>query len=289
VIASPQRIARPRNPASARARWLTLAVAMCVAMTALNFLREGSPASGLMAVANAGPASAALPRTVSRPVQIQPREKSSVTDAEPVRLRDAWDFIGPEMHGRPELSLSAGVSDKAFVEVAAAWRAGDHARAAQLVKTWPELDDRRQVLTPLLWEWVETDPAAAARFAQSLAAGAERREMLEVVVREWVGRDINAAAAWLATEPLQVDADGAAAVIATNDAFSERQPEAALAWAERITAPTLRWEAATTIATTWARRDQAAMADYFERSAAFTRDERSRLLAHVRQSIASVP
>jgi hypothetical protein len=272
-------------------RRIALVVAMVVAIAAVKMMRERSfPVNHALPVrTDAGTVRRAAGPFLHRTFQAPLRSKAVLLEVEPVRVRDAWDFSGPESHGIADLGLSAGVTGEACAAVAAAWHAHDYARAAALIAAWPDLNDRRQVLTPLLWEWVETDSAAAAQFSETLPAGVERREMLEVVVREWAERDVTAAGAWLSAQPLQADRDGAAAVLATNGSLSEQQPEAALAWAESIGAPTLRWEAAATVAVTWARRDPAAVARHFGQSPTFTNEERVRLLDYVRQTVASLP
>jgi hypothetical protein len=277
-------------PAVGRTRWLMMTVAVLLAAVAINLVREkGAADRPRSASIEAEPRSVAPVLAGPPSSQSEIRSESMSTPVEPVRIRDAWDFVGPELHGTPEVTLSAAVPAEAVAAVAAAWRAGDYARAAALVATWPGRDDRRQMFPLLLWEWIETNPTAAAEFAQTLPPGVERREMLEVVVREWAERDIAAAGAWLAAQPPQADRDGAAAAIATNATFSERHPEVALAWATSIATPSLRWEAAATVAASWARQDAAAMTRYFEQSTAITGDERARLLAYVRQSTAAVP
>ena len=206
----------------------------------------------------------------------------------PTLTRGAWDFSGPEFHGPARRNLSMTLSGEALTVVEAAWNSGDFAKAAALVMAWPELDDRRQILRPLLADWVEASPLVAAEFAQTLPVGVERREMLEAVIHDWCERDVAAASAWLNALAPHVDQDGAVAAIATSSVLSKQRPEIALSWAESIGAPTVRWEAAATVAEVWARRDLAAMVRYFEKSSTLTIDERARLLNYVRQSAATV-
>ena len=203
-----------------------------------------------------------------------------------VPARGAWDFTGPENHDLSERTLSVSVDPGKRAAIDAAWRAKDFARAASLAAELPELDDRRQILLPLVTAWASAQPHGAAQFAQALAAGVERREVLEIAIRSWVGRDLVAASAWLnALEP-HPDHDLAIVAIATTEILAASQPEIALSWAESVTAPTLRWEAICTVAQTWARRDVAAATRYVESTVVLSDEERQRMLAHVRRQVA---
>jgi len=206
----------------------------------------------------------------------------------PARVHGAWDFTGQEFHGLGRQSLSATIDADVLASVEAAWNSGEYPKAAALVMTWPELNDRRQILRLLLADWVDARPVSAAEFAQGLSAGVERREMLEVVIREWCERDVAAAGAWLIALTPHSDQDGAIAAIATCSVLVEQRPDIALSWAESIGAPTARWEVAATVAEAWARRDLTAAVRYFEKSSTLTIDERVRLLTYVRQSTATV-
>jgi hypothetical protein len=210
-------------------------------------------------------------------------------DATPPRFahhRGTWDFVSEESHRPAERNLSSKVSTVDREAVTAAWRGGDYASVAKIAAAWSERDDRRQILLPLIADWVTATPEAAASFAQAWPAGTERRLLLEAAVRSWSERDVAAASAWLnALEP-HPDHDGAVVAIATCEVLSTRRPEIALSWAESVMAPTPRWEAICTVAETWARRDESAARRYVESCVVLTVREREQMLTHISQSLA---
>jgi hypothetical protein len=200
--------------------------------------------------------------------------------------RSAFDFTGPEYTEESPRSLSADVRSEDRAEIEAAWRAGDYTRAAGVAASLADIDDRRQVLLPLMAEWVRSAPEEAAQFAQTSPAGVERREMLETVIRGWSKYDVAAASAWLnALEP-DPDQDAAVAAIATNEILMKSRPEIALSWAESLAAPDIRWEVICTVVEEWARVDQLAARRYIENASVLTSGERSRMLTHVFQQSA---
>jgi hypothetical protein len=291
MIEAVHRASAPGDHSSSTAQRTIIAIGAIVMVVAIFLaLAHRWSADSLSGKLAAQPVSIAAraPRGPSAQLSPPSLQKNPAAPVDPTRARGAWDFTGPEFHGPARRNLSMTLSGEALTVVEAAWNSGDYAKAAALVMTWPELDDRRQILRPVLSDWMETSPLAAAEFAQTLPAGVERREMLEAVIHDWCERDVAAAGAWLNALARHADQDGAVAAIATSSVLSEQRPEIALSWAESIGAPTARWEAAATVAEVWARRDLAAVVRYFEKSSTLTIDERARLLTYVRQSAVTV-
>lgn len=291
MIAAAHRASIPVRFSSPNPRWAIVAAAVVGATVAVFLLLGHRSSAGsipgkpeaqlalLPAHPSSGPSTRLLPPSLP---------KVTAVLIGPNRVRGAWDFTGQEFHGQGRQHLNAAIDADVLASVEAAWNSGEYPKAVALVMTWPELNDRRQILRLLLADWVDTRPVAAAEFAQGLCAGVERREMLEVVIREWCERDVAAAGAWLNALTPHSDQDGAVAAIATCSILVEQRPDVALSWAESIGAPTARWEAAATVAEAWARRDLTVAVRYFEKSSTLTIDERARLLTYVRQSTAIV-
>lgn len=188
--------------------------------------------------------------------------------------------------GCSERHLSPAVHAEDVRAIDVAWQAGDYARATAITASLGDLEDRRQILRPLLAEWVRTNPQNAAQFAQARPVGAERSELLETTIRAWAERDIAGASAWLnALEP-HGDHEKSVVAIATNEILATHRPEIALSWAESVGAAELRWEAICTVAEMWARRDSAAALRYVESALILSTDERARMIAHVSQRTA---
>ncbi len=223
-----------------------------------------------------------------------PSRVPAIASAYPLAPSSAWDREARalevadaemEYHETPEriliLTLSRFVSREERAKIEAAWRAGDFAGAAALAAALANVEDRRKVLVPLLGQWTKTDPKAAVRFAEGTPAGVERQEMLGAAIRAWSEHDLIAASDWLnVPEPLP-DHDLAVAAIASSEPLCLYQPEAALSWAESITASAVRWEVMSFVVTLWAQRDASAARVYIETSAVLTAEERTRMLSRV--------
>lgn len=236
---------------------------------------------------NAAPAVGPTSRASDDPMSLWTVTRATQSTSLPTG-RGAWDFGGPEYHGRAAPRFSTSISDDDLEAVTAAWRNRAYAAAAARVMRWSDLQDRRQIILPMLIDWVHANPAEAAQFAQRQSEGAERRESLEAALRAWAEIDLPSATAWLNAQQPQPDYDAAVAVIATSRPLIERCPDVALSWAESIDQPQLRWESTASVVLGWIRRDRAAALNYVEHTASLRSDERSRLLEFVNRASAVV-
>jgi hypothetical protein len=197
--------------------------------------------------------------------------------------RSAADFSEPESVESDAPSLSKQVSPQDRELIAAAWKAGDFVRVAQLISKLANLEDRRVLWPSLLEAWVRLNPAGALAFVGSLERGAERREWIGAAVRLWAARDLEAASSWVNALPIDRESDPAIAAIALCPALYQQSHDTALLWAETVVDPKLRWEAICTVAQDWARRDANAAEAYLVNCRALTSEERSQAIAHVRR------
>ena len=174
--------------------------------------------------------------------------------------------------------LAEDARERLRQEAAARWAETDPAGAA----TWAR--QTRHAAAPLLPvihdRWIHHDARSATAFASSLP-GAQREELLREAVSRWLALDGAAAREWLRSQGPQPALEATVALHASSDELLRHQPDEALALAQRISDPALRWQTLVTMARHLDDIDPA-LADQLPNRLALGPDERARLLAEAR-------
>jgi hypothetical protein len=174
--------------------------------------------------------------------------------------------------------LTEDARERLRQEAAARWAETDPAGAA----AWAR--QTRHGAAPLLPtihdRWINQDARSATAFASSLP-GAQREEMLREAVSRWLALDGASAREWLRSQGPQAALDATVAQHASADELLRHQPDEALALAQHISDPALRWQTLVTMARHLDDIDPA-QADQLPSRLPLTPDERARLLAEAR-------
>lgn len=162
-------------------------------------------------------------------------------------------------------------------DAAAHWAETDPAGAA----AWVQRTGAAAPLLPVIHDrWINHDARSATAFASSLP-GPQREELLREAVSRWLALDGAAAREWLRSQGPQAGLDPALALHASADELLRHQPDEALALAQRISDPALRWQTLVTMARHLDDIDPA-LTDQLPHRLLLRPDERARLLAEAR-------
>lgn len=175
------------------------------------------------------------------------------------------------------------------LQVASEWARVQPQDAAHWTLALHEGAERTKAIAAVAEAWSRRDPERAAEFARALPSGETRQHAIQEAVTGWIDRDIVAASKWLDRLDAHTDTDPAIAALATAPTFANYRPEAALGWAESISAGPRRFDAIQEITQSWARRDFSAAARYVENSPALSAAERERLSATLREAAEQTP
>lgn len=162
-------------------------------------------------------------------------------------------------------------------EAAARWAETDPAGAA----AWVQQTGGAAPLLPGIHDrWINHDARSATAFASSLP-GPQREVLLREAVSRWLALDGAAAREWLRSQGPQAGLDPTLALHASSDELLRHQPDEALALAQRISDPALRWQTLVTMARHLDDIDPA-LTDQLPNRLPLMPDERARLLAEAR-------
>ncbi len=162
-------------------------------------------------------------------------------------------------------------------EAAARWAETDPARAA----AWVQQTGGAAPLLPAIHDrWINHDARSATAFASSLP-GPQREALLREAVSRWLALDGAAAREWLRSQGPQGGLDATLALHASSDELLRHQPDEALAVAQRISDPALRWQTLVTMARHLDDIDPA-LTDQWPNRLPLMPGERARLLAEAR-------
>jgi len=133
-----------------------------------------------------------------------------------------------------------------------AWARSHPQHAREWLANAPEGAKRDTIAEMVCLQIAETNPAAAAALADSYGAGCTN--VLENLVMQWAGQDIHAASNWAATKPPSAQRDNLLSRIAFVE--SKTYPEnAATLVAELIPPGQIQDEAAISVLYQWAQKD----------------------------------
>lgn len=162
-------------------------------------------------------------------------------------------------------------------DAAARWAETDPAGAA----AWARQTGGGAPLLPAIHDrWINQDARSAAAFASSLP-GPQREALLREAVSRWLALDGAAAREWLRSQGPQAGLDPAIALHASSDELLRHQPDEAVALAQRISDPALRWQTLVAMARNLDDIDPA-LADQLPSRLPLMPGERARLLAEAR-------
>lgn len=161
-------------------------------------------------------------------------------------------------------------------EVAARWAETDPAGAA----AWVQKTGTAPLLPVIHDRWINHDARSATVFASSLP-GPQREALLREAVSRWLALDGAAAREWLRSQGPQAGLDPTLAQHASSDELLRHQPDEALALAQRISDPALRWQTLVTMARHLDDIDPA-LTDQWPNRLPLLPAERARLLAEAR-------
>jgi len=113
--------------------------------------------------------------------------------------------------------------------------------------------------------WVSMNPEAVLRWVSASIPADERTMLLRHAFSRWLIEDFSDAAAWV--EAASADPRHDPAFAAYANVLAQRDPEAALPWAEKIQDEGLRLTSLERIAASWYRRDPVAAETWLESSA----------------------
>ena len=152
---------------------------------------------------------------------------------------------------------SMGDEDERFLSGAASRVASEIARkdpaAAGDWVVGLNVPDKERAVGSVAYEWGRKSPEEAAAWAAGLEEPELRSRGMSSVVETWARRDVNAVGTWLGNQPASPELD--APVRSYAFMVRERDPGAAIAWANTITDEKVRGETVQRIGGEWLRRN----------------------------------
>ena len=251
-------------------------------------LDEARPVSAVAQVVSPAPVDADLVTVLPTDPAAALRQAAALARARPAQAESIYAALLEPFAQRREHALllealalaplAEDARERLRQEAAARWAETDPAGAA----TWAR--QTRLGAAPLLPvihdRWINQDARSATAFASSLP-GAEREELLREAVSRWLALDGAAAREWLRSQGPQAGFDTTLAQHASSDELLRNQPDEALALAQRISDPALRWQTLVTMARHLDDIDPA-LTDQLPNRLPLMPDERARLLAEAR-------
>ena len=177
-----------------------------------------------------------------------------------VRRWSELDPIGAAKYAAD--AVAQGGDDMLLVSAASAWAETDPIAASQWAATLDSPKAREKSLVYIFETWSRTNPAQAASAIATLPMGPAQDQAARYVAENFAKANLNAAVQW--AEGLS----GAVQVAATEeivDLWSTSDPEATGAWIMRQGSPQVRKEALGRLARNWAERDPGAAIDYAQK------------------------
>lgn len=251
-------------------------------------LDEARPVSAVAQVVSPAPVDADLvavrptdPAAALRHAAAQARERPALAESiyaallEPFAQRREHALLLEALALAP---LAEDARERLRQEAAARWAETDPAGAA----TWAR--QTRPGAAPLLPvihdRWINQDARSATAFASSLT-GPHGEELLREAVSRWLALDGAAAREWLRSQGPLAGLDPTLALHASSDELLRHEPDEALALAQRIGDPALRWQTLVAMARHLDDIDPL-LTDQMPTRLPLMPDERARLLAEAR-------
>lgn len=129
-----------------------------------------------------------------------------------------------------------------------------------------EMEDKERAIESVAYTWGRKAPEEAAAWAAGLEDPELRSQGMASVVETWARRDVNAVGTWLGNMPASPELDGPVKSYAFM--VRERDPGAAITWANTITDEKVRGETVERIGGEWIRKNP-------EEAKAFLQDQES--------------
>lgn len=193
---------------------------------------------------------------------------------EPCALRREHALL---LEALAQAPLGEDARERLRQDAAARWAETDPARAA----AWVQQTGGAAPLLPAIHDrWINQDARSATAFASTLP-GPQREAQLREAVSRWLALDGVAAREWLRSQGPQAGLDPTLAQHASSDELLRHQPDEALALAQRISDPALRWQTLVTMAHHLDDIDPA-LTDQLSNRLPLMPGERARLLAEAR-------
>jgi hypothetical protein len=251
-------------------------------------LDEARPVSAVAQVVSPAPVDADLVTVLPTDPAAALRHAAALARAQPGQAESIYAALLEPFAQRREHALllealalaplAEDARERLRQEAAARWAETDPAGAATWARQTPP---GAAPLLPVIHDrWINQDARSATAFASSLP-GAEREEMLRESVSRWLALDGAAAREWLRSQGPQAGLDPTLAQHASSDELLRHRPDEALALAQRISDPALRWQTLVTMARHLDDIDPA-LTDQFPNRLPLMPDERERLLAEAR-------
>ena len=130
------------------------------------------------------------------------------------------------------------------------WARRDPLAAAGYVERAQPAWERTRLMDSLGYTWLQSDPEVAARWWVKHVPGPDT---LVKVINVWAQQDANAAGKWLGEFPVGATSDAARRTFARQ--VADRDPEAALRWADTVTDEKMRESAIEHIFQSWRDRN----------------------------------
>jgi len=251
-------------------------------------LDEARPVSAVAQVVGPAPVDADLVTVLPTDPAAALRHAAALARARPAQAESIYAALLEPFAQRREHALllealalaplAEDARERLRREAAARWAETDPAGAATWARQTPP---GAAPLLPVIHDrWINQDARSATAFASSLP-GAEREELLREAVSRWLALDGAAAREWLRSQGPQAGLDPTVAQHASSDELLRHRPDEALALAQRISDPALRWQTLVTMARHLDDIDPA-LTDQLPNRLPLMPDERERLLAEAR-------
>ncbi len=147
-----------------------------------------------------------------------------------------------------------------------------------------QIDDaglRDTALNAMIVGWSPTDPKGMVEFAQNNLSSDQQNAALSSAIGFWADSDPIGAATWINQNSPGAASDPGVAEIALSPQMAQK-PEVAARWAENIFNPQLRMDTLTSVVKKWTATDFSGAESYVENSPALTPEDRSQLLAQLK-------
>ncbi len=141
------------------------------------------------------------------------------------------------------------------------WARRDPLAASRYVDKAEPAWERTRLMDSLGYTWLQSDPEIASRWWVDHVPGPDT---LVKVINIWAQKDANAAGKWLGEFPPGPLSDAARRTFARQ--VADRDPEAALSWAETVSDETIREAAIDHIFNSWRQRNPDAAAAFLSNS-----------------------
>jgi hypothetical protein len=159
-------------------------------------------------------------------------------------------------------AVAQGAHEGLLREAAGDWAKTDPIAASQWAATLDSPKAREIAVSAIFGTWSETNPAQAASAIATLPVGSAQNDAASAVAIRFARANLNAAVQWAEglSGPVQVEATKIIVSL-----WSTSDPEATGAWIMRQGSPQVRKEALGRLALKWVERDPSAAIDYAQK------------------------